>query len=269
MKNIFKKIYNLVFEGPQKPFILDKSDAASLVVGKCDINRFTGSIILKDKGSLHLEDDCFLRNASITILDNAKVIIGNNCLIENAQITARGNSEIYIDAFSSINPPANYPSVFQVNNGFVHIHKYSIIQASSILVDFGGQLKIGEYSGIGYNSEIRCHEKIEIGKYALFSYDLCIYDTNTHSLDYQQRRERKHFGHPRRHGVFELEKPNTSPIIIGDDVWLGKGVTITKGAMIGDRCIVGIRTVVGAGVYEPDSIIVTDKPRVIKRSNND
>ncbi len=63
----------------------------------------------------------------------------------------------------------------------------------------------------------------------------------------------------------EETKPATSPVSIGDDVWIGQEVTITKGTRIGNRCIVGIRTILGSGVVEDDSIVVAGKPRIISK----
>ena len=100
--------------------------------------------------------------------------------------------------------------------------------STSVLVRFGGTLTIGRYTGIAYDSEIRCEQQVDIGSYNMISYRVCIYDTNTHSTDWRERRKRIEHCYPE--GVYEEVKPSTSPVLIGDDVWIGKEVTITKGA---------------------------------------
>jgi acetyltransferase-like isoleucine patch superfamily enzyme len=203
--------------------------------------RINGEIIIKGSSIVNIQKDVVIGNTKI-IIEDSKVSIGEGSIFDCPLISH---------------------NTIEIENGEFILGEKTKIQ-SDILVRFGGKLNIGEYTGICYNAEIRCEEKIQIGAYCLISYDVCIFDTNTHSTNWEYRRERIKNSYP--FGCGEIEKPKTSPIKIGNDVWLGKGATVTKGVEIGDRSIVGIRAVVSRGFYENDCIIVNSKPIVIKRN---
>lgn len=60
---------------------------------------------------------------------------------------------------------------------------------------------------------------------------------------------------------------SSSPIEIGDRVWLGENVSVLPGSRIGKGCIVGANSVVKS--YLPDNSIVVGTPaRIIKRYDN-
>ncbi len=100
----------------------------------------------------------------------------------------------------------------------------------TISVSKNGILKISDYTGFSGVS-IYCVNKIIIGRYCNFGGNVSIWDTDFHPLDYKERRE-------------ALLTANTSPIIIGDDVFVGANSMILKGVTIGDRAIIGAGSVV-------------------------
>ena len=61
-----------------------------------------------------------------------------------------------------------------------------------------------------------------------------------------------------------LNKPST-PILIGNHVWVGRRATFTKGAQVPDNCIVGIGSVVTKKFTEPNCVIAGNPARVVKR----
>jgi acetyltransferase-like isoleucine patch superfamily enzyme len=221
--------------------VISVKGSSSLTIGN-NVS-FNSELYIRDHSEVTIEDDCVFRNNIIHISNHSKVYFGKGVMMLSGPIAA---------------------VPVQVDNGILIFDGYNRFM-SEILVRFGGNMKVGKYTGIGYNSEIRCEEKITIGEYGLFSYDICIYDTDTHSTDWKERRQRITEGYPI--GTAEKEKPRTKPVIIGDDVWIGKGATITKGTKIGNRCIVGTRTVVGGGEYSDETTLVSDKPRIIIKKN--
>lgn len=88
-------------------------------------------------------------------------------------------------------------------------------------------LSIGDGTGIS-NTAITCATKVEIGKQCLIGSGCRIYDTDFHELPIRSRGE----------GI------KTSPIIIGDRVFIGAGSTILKGVRIGDDSVIGAGSVV-------------------------
>jgi acetyltransferase-like isoleucine patch superfamily enzyme len=224
---------------------------------------FAGLISIQGNSSLTLGKNVSF-NSKLYISDNSQVIIEDDCVFNNNIIQISDHSKVYFGKGVMMLSGPNGPVPIQIHKGSLSFEGYNRFM-SEILVRFGGVMKVGKYTGIGYNSEIRCEESVTIGDYGLFSYDICIYDTDTHSTDWQERRKRITEGYPI--GTGEIERPKTKPVVIGDDVWIGKGATITKGTKIGNRSMIGTRTVVGGGEYPNDTTLVTDKPRIIQKKN--
>ncbi|MBU5406211.1 hypothetical protein KQI08_09865 [Paraeggerthella hongkongensis] len=122
--------------------------------------------------------------------------------------------------------------------------------------DRSRKLFIGENVHIGDNVHIAAAERVSIGDNCLFASKIFISD-----LD---------------HGIYTGSSPSlptsdpntrdlvTSPVSIGENVWLGENVCILKGVSIGDGCIVGANSVVTKSI-PAHSIAVGSPARVIKR----
>ena len=202
--------------------------------------------------SLLITDNCSVKIGAHSILKNCNVVLKNN-----TSFSLGKNCVVWGDRWRSVK--------IKTNKAKIEIGDNVRIESASIVAKFDGFLKVGDFSAIGAGSDIRCEESIVMGKFVLISYDVCIYDTNTHPIDWRKRRERAMAGHPI--GVWEIKRPSTKPIIIGDDVWIGKGVTITKGAKIGNRCVIGMRTNIGGMVLKDGVTVVSGRPRVLLNSS--
>ena len=114
---------------------------------------------------------------------------------------------------------------------------------------FCGECYLGDYSGIGINCEL--NGPVRIGKYVNMGPEVVFYTQNhTYSrTDIPMQRQ-----------GFELEKP----IIVGDDVWIGRRVIILPGVKIGDGVIIGAGAVVTKDV-EPYSVAAGNPAKVVKR----
>jgi acetyltransferase-like isoleucine patch superfamily enzyme len=183
--------------------------------------------------------------------DNCSIDIGDNVDIRNYSITLKENSRLVIKNGVKLFTIEENGGKINIDTGNIFIDECSFIGAD-IFVRFGGKVTIGKYSGFSFGTEIVCDENISIGDYCMFSYNLNIYDTNSHSTDWRERRiSLENRGK-------ETIKPTTKPVRIGNDVWIGKNSSILKGTTIGNRCIVGMDSKLVAGVYPSDTIIVSD-----------
>ncbi len=99
----------------------------------------------------------------------------------------------------------------------------------------GGIIKIGDSSFFNNNCMIASHEKIEIGDDCSFGLNVIIYD---HDHDFKIRGRKK------------LGKYKTSPIKIGNNVWVGANVVILRGVTIGDNSVITAGTIVRENVSE-------------------
>ena len=235
---------------------------SSKLVISDDAKLVRGIIVLGSNSSLVVEAGATI-NSDITIGDDCEVVFGKNSRLLRTAFSVVNGSSVNIGEGAIIDSPVQPYSSVSVNDGTLRLDQRAHIMSTELMVRFGGRLSIGEYTGIAYGSEIRCEEKVDIGSFNMISYRVCIYDTNTHSTDWRERRKRIEHCFPE--GVWEESKPATSPVSIGDDVWIGREVTITKGAKIGNRCIIGIRTTLGSGVIDDDSVVVAGKARIISK----
>lgn len=106
---------------------------------------------------------------------------------------------------------------------------------------------IGEHTHI-YGANICSSEEIRIGSDCQIACGVMIMDYNAHNT----------YGFPR--GV-ALDK--SSPVHIGDNVWIGVNSIILKGSEIGNNSIIAAGTVV-KGTYPPYSLIVGNPAKLVK-----
>lgn len=106
---------------------------------------------------------------------------------------------------------------------------------------------LGASVSLGSGSMIVCHEKIKIGSRVQFAANAQVYD---HDHDFRAK------------GGISARKFKTSPIEIGDDVWIGANTVILRGTRIGDRCVIGAGCVL-KGEYPSDSVIVQKRETTV------
>lgn len=107
--------------------------------------------------------------------------------------------------------------------------------------------------GAGYmnaGAQIRCKERITIGDNCAIARNVLIMDFDAHTITYKDGSTNK----------------VTSPITIGNSVWVGAGATILKGVTIGDNAIIGAGAVVTKDV--PANTIVVGSPAKVIREHD-
>ena len=128
-------------------------------------------------------------------------------------------------------------------------NKLNMRGSARIRVRESASLTIGNNAYINVNSMIVCHDNIEIGDDVQFGPNVQIYD---HDHDY------------RAEGGVKAGKYKSSPVKIGDNVWIGANAVILRGTVIGDNCVIGAGTVV-KGTFESGSVIIEHREYDIKR----
>lgn len=122
----------------------------------------------------------------------------------------------------------------------------------------GASLSIGEDNGMS-GTVICAAKSIQIGSRCLFGADTMIFDTDFH-------------GHERGDGedvAYRRYRPVdwdlvSSPVIIGDDVFLGARVVVAKGVTIGDGSIIAANSVVSRSI--PANCVAAGSPaKVVRR----
>ena len=69
----------------------------------------------------------------------------------------------------------------------------------------------------------------------------------------------------RANGIYSGDNPEfiSSPVIIGNDVWIGANVVILRGTEIGDNCVIAAGSVV-KDIIPPNTLFVKGERRSYK-----
>lgn len=105
-------------------------------------------------------------------------------------------------------------------------------QKCYFIVNPNAILTIGSNVGLSCTAII-CHNKIKIGNNVKIGGNVAIYDTDFHSLDFNERNADP-----------EILNINTKPIFIENGVFIGAHSTILKGVTIGENSIIAACSVV-------------------------
>lgn len=183
------------------------------------------------RNGLHKRIQVF-QHTTIDIDTNAKITIDSGKLSINRSWNRKGS---YI------------PFLFYMGSG-AHLiikHSFDIYSGGKIYVNDNATLQLG--SGyINHNCNISVFEKVVIGNDCVISENVVIRDSDNHSID-------------------GSSKNKTSPITIGNHVWIGTNCTILKGVTIGDGAVVAAGSVVINDV--PSKTLVGGIPARIKKQD--
>jgi acetyltransferase-like isoleucine patch superfamily enzyme len=131
-----------------------------------------------------------------------------------------------------------------------------------IVVNKNGQFKIGHHSYIGQGSRIWVRNNIEIGSFVLISHLVDIHDSNSHSLNWQDR-QFEAINLFEKGILADIDNVNELPVIIEDYVWIGFKASILKGVHIGKGAIVAACSVVTKDV-PPYTVVAGNPAKIIK-----
>lgn len=185
------------------------------------------------KGSNQLQNDGFLLNTQLDVCgENNEVIIKKGASLNNVKIYIRGN------------------------NHRIEIGEKVVIKQGILWIeDLSNKIVIGAGTTIE-GAHIACLEKghsVSIGKDCMFSHDISIRNSDSHSLvDLETKKRLNH----------------ASSIHIGNHVWIGVNALILKGTNIGDNCVIGAKSLV-AGKTIPPFTLVSGIPAKILKENID
>lgn len=135
----------------------------------------------------------------------------------------------------------------------------SIIHANIIFEDKGADVRIGSRTYVGL-SNLTCFRSVSIGDDVLVSWGATILDHDSHSLDWDLRRnDVRDWGRNRK----DWKHVPTAPVVIADKAWIGFNVTVLKGVTIGEGAVVAACSVVTRDV-PPRALVAGNPARLIR-----
>ncbi|MES2778079.1 MAG: acyltransferase [Bacteroidota bacterium] len=165
---------------------------------------------------------------------------------------------------------------FQINSnvkldgGNVLVGEKCVLGARIQLDQPNAKVVVGKNTYIGASMLI-AKQSITIGDNVLVAWGCLIYDNDSHSLNYLDRRRdttqvfQDYINHK---GNFLFNKDwsvvKSAPIVIEDDVWIGTDALILKGVRIGQGAIIAAKSVVTKDVL-PFTIVGGNPASVIKQ----
>jgi acetyltransferase-like isoleucine patch superfamily enzyme len=128
------------------------------------------------------------------------------------------------------------------NPGLVLGDRVRVYSFTDLNIESSGTATIGDDS-IVVGAIFMCAQRITIGKRVIISYNVTIADSDFHPTDPAVRKLDAIANSP--HGDKSLRPYiETSPVEIGDDVWIGIGAIILKGVKIGAKARIGAGAVI-------------------------
>jgi acetyltransferase-like isoleucine patch superfamily enzyme len=141
-------------------------------------------------------------------------------------------------------------------------HGATVYLGTMFDVGLRGRVDIGKFALVN-GAWIICDAQVEIGDYALLSWNVVLMDTYRVPLKPQERRRLVKTANPLRNGTHASSKP-ARPVRIGRNVWVGFDCCILPGVTIGEGSVIGARSVVTQDV-PPYTIAAGNPARIIRR----
>ena len=128
---------------------------------------------------------------------------------------------------------------------------------------YGGKISIGDNTYIGPNTIIQSKESVNIGNNVIIANNVLIVDNNNHPTDPSMRLKMSGCEDFLHDELWSWKYADSAPIIIEDNVWIGRDSRIMKGVRVGEGSIVALGAIVTKDV-PPYTIVAGNPARVVK-----
>ena len=193
-----------------------------------------------------------------------------NKLFYNPYKVAKNNTSIQVDSSAILLKSCQFIVGSPSPKKSILIGQDSMLGCTFVFESDQGSIEIGKSSYISAGTTLISRSQIKIGSNVTIAWGCTIYDHNSHSLDFAERRndisrQNKAF----REGQDFIATKNwdvvkSAPIIIENDVWIGFNCILLKGIRVGEGAIISAGSVVRNDV-EPWTVVAGNPAQIIKR----
>lgn len=155
------------------------------------------------------------------------------------------------------------------NNNRINIGANCLLDCNLIFEKETGHISIGNRTYIGGGTNLISISSIEIGDDVTIAWGCTIYDHNSHSVYWEERKNdtMQSIKDLNETGNFIKNKNWTvvksAPIKICNKVWIGFDAVILKGVTIGEGAVIGARSVVTKDV-PPYAVVAGNPAKIVK-----
>lgn len=173
--------------------------------------------------------------------------IYKGCIIINAPIK-RKMILIGFPGSEGVYAPKGYISVQKEGKLILNGNAY-FSRGTSIRIDKGGEISIGNKFYCNSNCFIRCTDKIHIGENALWGWNITLNTYDGHSVYVDNKKNINH-----------------GYISIGNHVWIAANSTLSKNVTIGNNCVISQHSLLTKG-FSSDNLLIGGIPAKIIKNN--
>lgn len=196
------------------------------------------------QGTADIDSTVFIKNSNIYVDSSSSIILHKNVRLDGVSFFVLNGAQVEIGEYCFIVKDRNFlQPEYIINNGKLVVADHTKLACIRLWVRFGGKLEVGQYTNINSGTEIRADEYVHIGNFCRISYNIRIWDTNTHCIYSPEKRKAITYEHFPSFG-YECERPKTKPVTISDGCWLGERVSILKGTFLEENVTVAYHTTI-------------------------
>lgn len=182
--------------------------------------------------------------------------------MERARIqAARANLCATVDPAATLHPTATIDNIHGDPAAIV-VGANTHIRGQLLTFWNAGEIRLGAWCYVGEGTRIWSQASISIGDHVMIAHLVDIHDTNSHPLDWQERRRDSEAILSGR-GYHLPTQTVSAPIVIEDDAWIGFKAVILKGVKVGRGAIVASGAVVTKDV-DPWTIVAGNPAKVVE-----
>ncbi len=134
---------------------------------------------------------------------------------------------------------------------------------AALVSRFGGVITVGENTYIGPDTSLQAKESIRVGKNVIIANNVLILDNNNHPTSPEARLEMSACADFLHDPLWSWKDADSAPVVIEDNVWIGRDARVLKGVTVGKGSIVALGAVVTHDV-PPYTVVAGNPARVVK-----